>query len=115
VRLLAESIGGLSFVLFDRERDVAQHPLLELLARPNPRQDGAGLLEAVTAHLLLAGNAYIEAVSLDNTVRELYALRPDRMKVVPGPDGWPEAYEYAIGARTLRFAQAQPLPPILHL
>ena len=22
-------------------------------------------------------------------VRELYALRPDRMKVVPGPDGWP--------------------------
>jgi HK97 family phage portal protein len=48
-------------------------------------------------------------------VRELYALRPDRMKVVPGPDGWPEAYEYTIGARTLRFTQAGELPPILHL
>jgi len=119
VRLLAESIGGLSFVLFDRERDVAQHPLLELLARPNPRQDGAALLEAVTAHLLLAGNAYIEAVTLDAQerpdVRELYALRPDRVKVVPGPDGWPEAYEYSVGARRVRFEQTAALPPILHL
>jgi phage portal protein BeeE len=25
--------------------------------------------------------------------RELYALRPDRMKVVAGPDGWPQAFE----------------------
>ena len=119
VRLLAESIGGLTFVLFDGEREVAQHPLLDLLARPNPRQDGAALLEAVTAHLLLAGNAYIEAVTLDAQqrpdVRELYALRPDRMKVVPGRDGWPEAYEYNVGARRLRFEQAAALPPILHL
>ena len=27
-------------------------------------------------------------------LRELHVLRPDRMKVVPGADGWPEAYEY---------------------
>jgi HK97 family phage portal protein len=37
------------------------------------------------------------------------------MKVVPGPDGWPEAYDYNIGARSLRFTQAGELPPILHL
>ena len=77
------------------------HPLLDLLARPNPRQDGAAFLEAVSSHLLLAGNAYIEAVGIDGEsaakVRELYALRPDRMKVVPGPDGWPQAYEYTVG------------------
>jgi HK97 family phage portal protein len=89
------------------------------LARPNPRQDGAAFLEAVTAHLLLAGNAYLEAVTLDTQgradVRELYALRPDRMKVVPGPDGWPEAYDYTLGGRSLRFTQAGELPPILHL
>jgi HK97 family phage portal protein len=115
VRLVAESIGGLTFVLFDGEREAAQHPLLDLIARPNPRQDGAALLEAVTAHLLLAGNAYIEAVTLDERVRELYALRPDRMKVVPGPDGWPEAYEYNVGARRVRFEQSASLPPILHL
>jgi HK97 family phage portal protein len=115
VRLVAESIGGLTFLLYEGDAEHAQHPLLDLLARPNPRQDGASFLEAVTAHLLLAGNAYIEAVTLDARVRELYALRPDRMKVVPGPDGWPEAYDYTIGARSLRFTQAGDLPPILHL
>jgi HK97 family phage portal protein len=119
VRLVAESIGGVTWLLFDGDAEQAAHPLLDLIARPNPRQDGGALLEAVTAHLLLAGNAYIEAVSLETQgtadVRELYALRPDRMTMVPGPDGWPEAYDYAIGARMVRFHQAGELPPILHL
>ena len=65
---------------------------------------------------MLAGNAYIEAVALGDSVRELYALRPDRMKVVPGADGWAEAYEYCVGGRSVRFDQlASPVPPILHL
>jgi HK97 family phage portal protein len=90
------------------------------MAKPNPRQDGAAFLEAVVTHLLLAGNAYVEAVALDSQsapdVRELYALRPDRMRVVPGTQGWPEAYDYTAAGRTVRFAQdASPLPPILHL
>ncbi|MGI8525852.1 MAG: phage portal protein [Pseudolabrys sp.] len=120
VRLVAETIGGISFLLFEGDAEHASHPLLDLLARPNPRQDGAAFLEAVTAHLLLAGNAYIEAVTLGDELRELYALRPDRMKLVPGPDGWPEAYEYNVGARAVRFEQTAPasgfhLPPILQL
>src|SRR5882762_4810286 len=93
VRLVAESVGALSFILYEGEHELDAHPLLDLIRRPNPRQDGAAFLDGVAAYLMLAGNAYIEAVSLvgDNAqsnanVRELYALRPDRMKVVPGPD-----------------------------
>ncbi len=123
VRLIAETIGGVTFLAYEGDAERGTHPLLDLLARPNPRQDGAGFLEAVTAHLLLSGNAYIEAVTLDGALRELYALRPDRMKVVPGPDGWPEAYEYNVGARVVRFEQTpgsgpgvtEFLPPILQL
>jgi HK97 family phage portal protein len=127
VRLIAESIGGLSFVLYEGAAERDAHPLLDLLARPNPRQDGASLLENISAHLLLAGNAYIEAVGLAGQgndqagaqsnvqVRELYALRPDRMKVVPGPDGWPQAYEYTVAGSTVRFDQSSAQPPILHL
>jgi HK97 family phage portal protein len=125
VRLIAESIGSLNFLLFEGDAEHGGHPLLDLLARPNPRQDGSGFLEAVTAHLLLAGNAYIEAVALPGEAvagapgaiqpRELYALRPDRMKLVPGADGWPEVYEYHVGARVVRFHQNAALPPILHL
>ncbi|HXD46587.1 MAG TPA: phage portal protein [Pseudolabrys sp.] len=116
VRLIAESIGGLTFVLYEGDAERSAHPLLDLVRRPNPRQDGAAFLDAVASHLLLAGNAYIEAVALPgDTVREFYALRPDRMKVVPGPDGWPLAYEYTVGGNTVRFDQAAPQPPILQL
>jgi phage portal protein BeeE len=122
VRLIAESIGGVSFVLYEGAAERDAHPLLDLIARPNPRQDGPSFLESVSAHLLLAGNAYIEAVGLAGdggqgnvAVRELYALRPDRMKVVPGPDGWPQAYEYTVGGTIVRFDQTAALPPVLHL
>jgi len=119
VRLIAESIGTLSFVLYEGSIERDEHPLLDLLRRPNPRQDGASFLESVASHLLLAGNAYVEAVGTggegNTQVRELYALRPDRMKLVPGADGWPQAYEYKVTASTVRFDQNAALPPILHL
>ena len=115
VKLVAENAAAVPFLVAEGAQVRDQHPLLALLARPNPRQERAAFLEAVCAHLLLAGNAYVEAVSLDSSVRELYALRPDRMRVVPGPDGWPEAYEYTVAGRTLRFDQNAALPPILHL
>ena len=69
VRLVAESIGALSFVLYEGAAERDAHPLLDLLARPNPRQDGAAFLESVASHLLLAGNAYIEAVGLDGRAK----------------------------------------------
>jgi HK97 family phage portal protein len=122
VRMIAESIGSLCFVLYDGATERDTHPLLDLVRRPNPRQDGASFLEAVASYLLLAGNAYIEAVTLSGEggaegfqVRELYALRPDRMKLVAGADGWPQAYDYTVGGRTVRFDQSATLPPILHL
>ncbi len=131
VRLTAESIGNLSFVLYDGANELNAHPLLYLIARPNPRQDGASFLESVASHLLLAGNAYVEAVQVPENVsgegasnaaqvRELYALRPDRMKVVPGPDGWPQGFEYTVAGSTARFDQNaasldSKVPPILHL
>ena len=120
VRLVAESVGALTFVLYEGADELASHPLLDLIARPNPRQDGPAFLESVAAYLLLAGNAYVEAVSLpgggaQGNVRELYALRPDRMKVVPGPDGWPRAFDYTVNGASVRFEQNATQPPILHL
>jgi HK97 family phage portal protein len=118
VKLVAENAASCSFLLYEGAAERDRHALLELLARPNPRQDGAALFESVYAYLLLAGNAYVEAVTLDGAreVRELYCLRPDRMRVVPGDDGWAEAYEYSVAGRSMRFDQnATPVPPILHL
>lgn len=117
VRLTAEAVGSLSFVLYDGANELTAHPLLDVLARPNPRQDGPAFFEAIAAHLMLSGNAYVEAVSIggEGSPRELYALRPDRVKVVPGPEGWPAAFDYTVGGNTVRFVQDGTVPPILHL
>ena len=93
VRLIAENAAACQFLVFKGAQEHEAHPLSHLLTRPNPRQDGGVFFEMLYAHLLLAGNAYVESVALDNAVRELYALRPDRIKLIPGPDGWAEAYE----------------------
>jgi HK97 family phage portal protein len=118
VRLVSEAAAALPLSLVAAGRILEAHPLAALLRRPNPREGGARFLESVYGHLLVSGNAYLEAVAVEGEPRELYALRPDRMRVVPGPDGWPAAYDYAVGAETVRFAQATEangVPPILHL
>lgn len=115
VRLVAEAAAGIPWIAMQGGREVDRHPVLDLLARPNPRQSGPELMEAVCAYLLIAGNAYLEAAMIDGAVREIHALRPDRMKVVPGPDGWPEAFEYTVAGRTVGFDQTGRQPPILHI
>lgn len=123
VRMIAEAVAGLPLVLMQGARELDRHPLLDLLSRPNPRQTGVDFLESVAGFLLVAGNAYIELVSVAGSARELHALRPDRMKLVPGPEGWPEAYEYSVAGRSVRFDMREtPSPtgsgapaPILHL
>src|SRR3954447_19152524 len=115
VRLIAEAAAALPLSLLEGGRLLDAHPLLSLMRRPNLREGGARFLESVYGHLLVSGNAYLEAVAVDGAPRELYALRPDRMRVVPGQDGWPAAYDYAVGAETVRFVQAGEIPPILHL
>ena len=105
VRLIAEAAAAVPLVLQDSQQRYDSHPWLALLARPNPAQTQAELLEALYGHLLLSGNAYIEAVAGSTTTpAELHVLRSDRMNVVPGPDGWPAGFDYAVGARKHRSA-----------
>lgn len=95
VRLVAEGVG--------------QAPL----ACPDPRlatlvtatSAGQSLVETLAAHLLLHGNGYVQILKdAAGTPIELFALRPERVKVVTGPDGWPCAYDYTVQGRTTRIA-----------
>ncbi|MBL8538032.1 MAG: phage portal protein [Hyphomonadaceae bacterium] len=113
VRMIAEAAASASLKVTPYD-----HPLARLLARPNPEQTGVELLETFYGHLQVAGNAFMEAASLDDAVpTELYVLRPDRMSVIPGTDGWPIGWEHRVGAQTRRFDR-DPLSgdaPILHI
>ena len=119
VRLIAENAAVQPFTLTLNGKPQADHPALALLRRPNPAQDCCALLESLFGHLLIAGNAYIEAVASPGQAasppRELYILRPDRMRVIPGAGGWPEGFEYRVGGRSHRFIQTEDAPPILHI
>ncbi len=111
VKLIAEAAAALPLVLQNAEQRFEVHPMLALLARPNGAQGRAELLEALYAQLLLSGDGYVEAVGGETGVPlELHVLRSDRMSVVPGADGWPVAYEYAVGGRKHRFDATQGTP-----
>ena len=103
VRMIAEAAASVPWLMYDEGREIDTHPLIQLLSAPNPSQGGAEFMEDWYGYLQIAGNAYLEAVSVAGEVKELYALRPDRMKVIAGSNGWPENYEYTVGDRTVRF------------
>jgi HK97 family phage portal protein len=144
VRMVAEAAASVPLVAFaGGERAAGDHSLARLLARPNAEQGGPDLLEAFYGALQVSGNGYLEAVldpevgtspsalraapsvgSADispatrerDAAGELYALRPERMAVVPGARGWAEAYDYQVGGRTVRIGRdADGWLPVLHL
>ncbi len=117
VRFIAETAASVPWLAYEGETELDRHPLLDLLAHPNPAQGGATLLECWYGFLQAAGNAYMEAVTVEGEPRELYVLRPDRVKIVPGARGWPEAYEYSAGGRSVVFARdgETGFSPVLHL
>ena len=92
VRLVAEGIGGAPL----QPTDPA------LLALVNATSAGQSLLETLASYLLLHGNGYIQVMK-DALGRpaELFALRPERVSIVAGHDGWPVAYAYRVGEQAL--------------
>ena len=80
-----------------------EHPVLELLEHPNPWISGSQLISTLIMYRAVSGNAYIEKVrSGAGKIVELFALRPDRMWVVPdaNPNIHLRGWEYKIGADT---------------
>ncbi|UWQ16994.1 phage portal protein [Jannaschia sp. M317] len=114
VKLIAEAAAAVPLVAGDGQARFDVHPVLELLRRPNGAQGQAEWFEALFGQLLLSGNGYVEAVGGGGLPVELHVLRSDRMSVVPGTDGWPVAYDYAVGGRKHRFKVGE-VSPVLHV
>jgi HK97 family phage portal protein len=117
IKLIAEAASAVPLVVQDAERRFEAHPVMDLIAAPNPGQGGGALFESFYGNLLLTGDGYLEAAGVDGSggPRELYVLRSDRMTVVPGADGWPVAYDYAVGTRKHRFDMREERVPVLHV
>ncbi len=118
VTLITRGAASVPWRLIRKNAEVTNHPLLQLLHHPNPRQGGASFIEAVLSHKLLSGNSYIEAVANQKAIPvELYALRPDRIKVIPGSGGVPIGYKYTVNGQSRRISVdlISGASPILHI
>lgn len=93
------------------EEKITQHPLLTLLNRPNPFMGRSMFWAAIMMHLDVGGNAYIEKVrSPAGKIKELWLLRPDRVKVIPDEQTFVGGYTYTIGDKTMRL----PADDVIH-
>lgn len=118
LRLIAESAASVPWTLATGGQESAEStPVARLLQQPNATQAGRELLERLYLDLMIAGNAYVEAVSDGSRLAELHALRPDRVRIIMGDDGWPQAFAYAAGGRQVRLSAdgADGSGPVLHL
>lgn len=105
VRLVAEGVG-----------DAPLMGAPEIVRLVQARSGGQALGATVAAHLLLHGNAYVQMLTdADGQVAELFALRPDRVTVEPDAGGWPVAYRYQVGERSVRLLAEEPRPQIIHI
>lgn len=86
-------------------KEISRHPMLDLLAKPNPMMNGAQFMESIYHYRLISGNAFAVAVApKGESPQELHLLRPDRMSVVAGNSGTPAAYRYSVNNKTRNYA-----------
>ncbi len=142
VRMIAECAGHVPLLLYVGDQEIEDHPLRALIRKPNAHEAWPDFMQKLVGFLLVSGNAYIEVVAVPDAnrihapdasggtrasgttwasegarIREIHLLRPDRVKVVPGPDGWPEAFDYTVGGRTVRIGDeaAEGVRSVLHV
>ena len=118
INLIATAIAGIPWRLFQRVgtkkrgAELETHPLLDLMARPNPNQGWGKFIEAYISYLYVSGNSYLWA----NRPRgggaplELWTMRPDRMRILPDEKQFVAGYTYEINGARLDFDAAS----ILH-
>ncbi|MEM7214849.1 MAG: phage portal protein [Pseudomonadota bacterium] len=115
VSMISETAASVPLKVCEDRLDCDEHPLLDVLARPNMRQSGAKLLESLYAHLLISGNAYLTRIHLGDDLREIHVLDPQKVSVTAEEQGWPVEYTYASKQERTVYRQDRERPEVLHL
>jgi HK97 family phage portal protein len=104
VGLVARACASVPMRLYRGSDMLSDHPILSLLARPNPRVRGENFIYNLVGYHLIAGNAYALAVGPDGRApKELWLMRPDTVNVLEGQDGLPSGFEQKVAGKTQRY------------
>ena len=97
IQLISNSASSVKLDVYDGDNLLDNHELISLLQRPNPLQSGVEFFASMYSFLLISGNSYIVRDSDDlRPAKELYLLRPDRVRIIPGETSIPNSYQYVI-------------------
>jgi HK97 family phage portal protein len=100
VNEISKGASAVPFIIKTGDQIVEQHPIIDLLNRPNPLQSYSEFFNSLFGYVLLSGNAYILKVgSEQGSPKELHQLRPDRINIKGSGNAIPEKYEYVINGR----------------
>ena len=100
VNEISKGASSVPLLLKNGDEIVEQHPLIDLLNRPNPLQSYSEFFNSLFGYVLLGGNAYILKVGAEQGApKELHQLRPDRMVIKGSGNPIPDRYEYVVNGR----------------
>lgn len=87
-----------------------ESPLMELMAKPNPRQSYVKFIKAIIGFRLLSGSSYIAPNGPSSMLppTELWTIRPDYMRAVPGVSGLVDVWEFRNGRGMVPFDMRKP-------
>lgn len=92
VEEIAKAIAGLEFELKRGDEYIEDHPLLDLLKRPNPMQGGREFIKTCIVDYLTQGEMAIAQPQGQKQPVELWRVDPSEIEVKPGRGGIPAAY-----------------------
>ena len=95
---IANGVAAVPFKLMRGDQPIEDHPLLDLLSKPNPTMSQSEYFQKLVSYLLISGNSYMLRVGSDDGVpTELYCLRPDRIEIKTTKYGFmPNSYHYVV-------------------
>lgn len=115
VTMIAQACAGIPWKVYSKRSDeeITNHALIDLIQKPNSERSWAEVVETFVAFEIIAGNSYINVVypkTRKGTPLELWPLPPDRVAIIPHPDG-SLSYEYTVNGMTKKYRQEE----IMHL
>jgi HK97 family phage portal protein len=100
VNEISKGASSVPFIIKIGDQILEEHPLIELLNRPNPLQSYSEFFSSLYGYLLLSGNSYVLKLGSElGAPKELHHLRPDRINIKGSGNPIPDRYDYMINGR----------------
>lgn len=110
ITLISDQASLMTFNLFQNDKELIKHPLIELLKNPYPTLAQQEFLKSIFIYRLIYGQSYIwmqdtnkSSNYIDTEPVFLYPLRPDYVTVNEGNNFLPSSYVYNDGRNSYKF------------